>query len=179
MSATILRQWHVLMMLPRSPRRIDTGAIESRLRERGIEVHRRTIQRDLIELAEVFPIVADERARPYGWRWSEDAEPAFDVPAPHRSTRSDEVNKSGIDVSLRVRRTALELVARRLGARGARVEGDAKDPLFVIVAAAVDDSSTTRRLLLGHGDEVEVLAPLALRDEIAERARRVVAAHAR
>ena len=182
LSATTLRQWHVLTMLPRSPRRIDTGAIESRLRERGIEVHRRTIQRDLIELAEVFPIVADERARPYGWRWSEDAEPAFDVPAPHRSvtgTRTDEVNKSGIDISLRVRRTALELVAGRLGARGARVSGDAKDPLFVIVAAAVDDSSLTRRLLLGHGDEVEVLAPLALRNEIAERARRVFAAHAR
>lgn len=73
MGATILRQWMILIVLPRPPRRIDTASIESRLRERGIEVHRRTIQRDLLELAEIFPIVADERAKPYGWRWSDDA----------------------------------------------------------------------------------------------------------
>ncbi|MBX3221094.1 MAG: WYL domain-containing protein [Labilithrix sp.] len=167
-------------MLPRSPRRIDTGSIESRLRERGIEVHRRTIQRDLVELAEVFPIVADERARPYGWRWSEDADSAFDVPAPHRSpTAAHAADAGGIDVSLRVRKIALHLVWGRLRARRAQVSADARDPLFVVVAAAVDDSPVTRRLLLGHGDDVEVLAPPALRREIADRARRVLAAHAR
>jgi len=68
-------------MLPRPPRRIDTAAIEARLRERGILVHRRTIQRDLVELAEVFPIVSDERNKPYGWRWADDAEP-FAIPPP-------------------------------------------------------------------------------------------------
>ena len=173
MSATILRQWLVLTMLPRPPRRIDTGSIEARLRERGVEVHRRTIQRDLLELAEVFPIVADDRARPYGWRWSDDAEAAFEVPTPDRGG-----TLAGIEVSLRVRRSALEVVSVRLRARRARVSDDAHDPLFAIMAVAVDDSSATRRLLLGHGDEVEVLAPPALRREIAERARRVLAAHA-
>ncbi len=73
MGATIVRQWLILTMLPRRPRRIDTGTLERKLRERGIVVHRRTIQRDLLELAQVFPIVADERAKPFGWRWSDDA----------------------------------------------------------------------------------------------------------
>jgi len=173
MSATILRQWLVLTMLPRPPRRIDTGSIEARLRERGIEVHRRTIQRDLLELAEVFPIVADERARPYGWRWSDDAEPGFDVPAPNRMGRASE-----IEVSLRVRRTALHIVSSRLGARRTRISDDG-DPLFAIVSAAIDDSSLTRRRLLAHADEIEIVAPLTLRREIADRARRVLALHAR
>jgi predicted DNA-binding transcriptional regulator YafY len=174
MSVTILRQWHVLTMLPKPPRRIDTGSIEARLRERGIEVHRRTIQRDLLELAEVFPIVADERARPYGWRWSDDAGPLFEVPAPNRAPYA-----SGIDVSLRVRRTAMPVVSEQLGARRAKVSDDARDPLFAIVLAALDDSSRTRRLLLAHGDEIEVVSPLALRRDIADRARRVFVAHAR
>src|SRR5690606_1268676 len=99
MSNTILRQWLVLRMLPRAPRRIDTGAIETRLRERGIEVHRRTIQRDLLDLAEVFPIVADERAKPYGWRWSEDAELAGQLPPPRVVSAA-----SVIEVSLRIER---------------------------------------------------------------------------
>lgn len=177
MSGTILRQWHVLLMLPRPPRRIDTASIEARLRDRGIDVHRRTIQRDLLELAQVFPIVADERARPYGWRWSDDAHPYFEVPAPKHT--------SGISVSLRIRRTALESVSARLvtsrhaAARGVSVSDDARDPLFAIVAATLDDSALTRRVLLGHGDEVEVVAPLVLRREIADRARRTFAMHVR
>lgn len=174
MSATILRQWLVLTMLPRPPRRIDTGSIEARLRERGIEVHRRTIQRDLLELAEVFPIVADERARPYGWRWSDDAEPGFDVPAPNRTGGSPE-----IEVSLRVRKSALHIVSGRLRARRTRVSDDEREPLFSIVVATIDDSSLVRRLLLAHGDEVEVLGPAPLRSAIVEHARRVLAVHAR
>ncbi len=82
MGATIVRQWLILTMLPRRPRRIDTGTIEARLRERGITVHRRTIQRDLLELAQVFPIVADERAKPFGWRWSDDAVFVGELPVP-------------------------------------------------------------------------------------------------
>jgi predicted DNA-binding transcriptional regulator YafY len=43
----------------------------------------------------------------------------------------------------------------------------------------MEDSLGSRRWLLGHGDEVEVVAPLHLRREIAELARRALAAHAR
>ena len=89
MGATILRQWLILMMLPRPPRRIDTASIESRLRERGLEVHRRTIQRDLLALAEVFPIIADERAKPYGWRWSEDAREVLEALGRGKDPRID------------------------------------------------------------------------------------------
>jgi hypothetical protein len=43
MGTTLQRQWLVLRMLPRPPRRIDAATIERRLHERGITIHRRTI----------------------------------------------------------------------------------------------------------------------------------------
>jgi predicted DNA-binding transcriptional regulator YafY len=173
MPATILRQWLVLSMLPKPPRRIDTAMIESRLRERGIEVHRRTIQRDLLELADVFPIVADERAKPYGWRWSNDAEFPGHLAAPKHG-----VVGVWIDVSLRVPRAELDDVLERLGARNRRPAGES-DAIHVTVIVTIEDTRSNRRLLLGHGDEVEVVAPIHLRLEIAARARRALAAHAR
>jgi predicted DNA-binding transcriptional regulator YafY len=176
MGATILRQWMVLAMLPRPPRRIDTAAIAARLRERGIEVCRRTIQRDLLELAEIFPIVADECARPYGWAWSDDAELGLYLSAPQRVPRA-----ASIDVSLRLRRRTMSSLLDLLGARNARlVDGDgASDVPFVTALVEVEDTGVTRRVLLGHADEVEVLSPFELRREIAERARRARDLHSR
>jgi hypothetical protein len=108
MSSAIVRQWMILSMLPIRPRRIDTSAIEARLRERGVDVHRRTIQRDLIELAEIFPIVADERAKPFGWRWSDEASFIARIPTAR--------DQNTVDVTVRVPRTALapllQLVSR-------------------------------------------------------------------
>jgi hypothetical protein len=69
-------------MLPKAPRRIDTGTLVARLRERGHDVHRRTVQRDLVTLATVFPIIADERDKPYGWRWADGVELLCLPPAP-------------------------------------------------------------------------------------------------
>ncbi|TYT75226.1 helix-turn-helix transcriptional regulator [Desulfobotulus mexicanus] len=68
------RQCLILQMLPREPLCTDTASLERRLREKGIEVHRRTIQRDLEELSRVFPIACNDNEKPYGWFWSINAE---------------------------------------------------------------------------------------------------------
>ncbi len=72
---------HLLMlrMIPRYPRKIDTATIEQRLLQQDIVIHRRSIQRDLEALSELFPLVADDREKPYGWSWSADA-PSLDLP---------------------------------------------------------------------------------------------------
>jgi len=50
------------------------------LADAGFEVTRRTLQRDLAKLAGIYPLVCDERNKPFGWSWSADA--AFlDVPS--------------------------------------------------------------------------------------------------
>jgi predicted DNA-binding transcriptional regulator YafY len=66
-------------MIPRYPRRIDTASIESLMERQGITIHRRSIQRDLEKLSDIFPLTCDDRDKPFGWSWSADAA-AFDIP---------------------------------------------------------------------------------------------------
>jgi predicted DNA-binding transcriptional regulator YafY len=76
---TLLRQWHMLREVPRYPHKIAVSALRGRLEAAGFDVTARTIQRDLNELSEAFPLHSDDRERPFGWSWQRDA-PAFDLP---------------------------------------------------------------------------------------------------
>jgi len=77
---TAYRHLLMLRMIPRYPRKIDTATIEERMQQQDIEIHRRSIQRDLEKLSELFPLVCDDREKPFGWSWSADA-PALDLPS--------------------------------------------------------------------------------------------------
>lgn len=76
---SLLRQWHMLRLVPRAPAKITVQDIRARLASADFEVTERTVQRDLNELAQVFPLTVDERNKPYGWSWHKDA-PNFDLP---------------------------------------------------------------------------------------------------
>jgi len=79
---TLKRQWLLLNRMPHRGRK-GTKYFQESLREMGLDVSLRTIQRDLKELSRQFPLVSDEE-RISGWKWSEDA-PIFDIPGmdPH------------------------------------------------------------------------------------------------
>lgn len=84
--STLLRQWEMMRMLTVS--RSDTkqdgrwdkaSEIAARLNDSGYDVSVRTVQRDLKELSEIFPIeLNDKNARDYGWRWIKGAN--LDIP---------------------------------------------------------------------------------------------------
>jgi len=76
---SLLRQWHMLRMVPRSPARITANELCERLCAADFQVDKRTVQRDLNELSGVFPIEVDSRDKPYGWSWLRDAS-SFDLP---------------------------------------------------------------------------------------------------
>ena len=166
------------MLLPKGPRRIDTATLEARLRERGVDVHRRTIQRDLLELATVFPIVSDDRSKPYGWRWADDAELLCAIPALAGARHG----VPEIELVLQVRRAAVRAISEGLrGPEGqARLvqigDGDSIGEL-VEVSARVPDACALRRWLFGFGDALEVVAPLHLRAELAVKASRVASVY--
>lgn len=174
MSAAIVRQWLVLSLLPKPPRKIDTAFIESELRARGVAVHRRTIQRDLVELSQVFPLVSDARAKPYGWRWSEDATFLGSLPVP---TEQPSSSKTGIEVRLRGRPVIVQSALERLRVNGARVAADPRDASLAVATARVDDTVASRRILLAYADEIEILAPPSVRKDIATRAQRAASRH--
>jgi predicted DNA-binding transcriptional regulator YafY len=76
---SLLRQWNMLRLLPRAPGKISVRELCQRLCDADFPVTERTIQRDLNELAAVFPLVVDDRERPFGWSWQKDAS-SFDLP---------------------------------------------------------------------------------------------------
>jgi len=84
MAEPILRQWELLRAVPRHPRKATAQQLADRLAEAGFETSLRTVQRDLVELAAIFPLAADERERPYGWSWTREA--VFELPAMDSAT---------------------------------------------------------------------------------------------
>ena len=84
--STLLRQWEMLRMLTvsRSDTRLDgrwdkASEIAAKLYDTGYAVSVRTVQRDLKELSEIFPIeLNDKNPRDYGWRWMKGAN--LDIP---------------------------------------------------------------------------------------------------
>lgn len=77
---SLFRQWHMLRLVPRHPRKITVRSIQEQLTLNGFLVTVRTVQRDLLELSQVFPLVVDDREKPFGWSWQKDAK-AFDLPS--------------------------------------------------------------------------------------------------
>lgn len=77
---TLLRHWQTLRLIPRYPRKATAGEICEALAEAGFSVGKRTIERDLQALSRIFPLLLDDREKPYGWSWEQDSA-AFDVPS--------------------------------------------------------------------------------------------------
>ena len=64
LSETIMRYLRVLQMVPQG-RRIDAATIERQLEDEGIEIHRRSVQRDLEMLSTSFPgLTCDRSTKP-------------------------------------------------------------------------------------------------------------------
>lgn len=47
--------------------------LREQLADRGYDVDVRSIQRDLKELQRSFPLDQNDKSRPHGWRWSNEA----------------------------------------------------------------------------------------------------------
>ena len=73
MSDTLMRQWQMLRLIPRHPSKISTTQLIHSLADDGFKTTPRTLQRDLTRLSTVYPLLCDDRDKPYGWSWSADA----------------------------------------------------------------------------------------------------------
>lgn len=71
---TLLRQWTILKYIPQYPREITATQLKRILENEGFDITKRTLERNLISLSEIFPLYVDDRSRPYGWSWSKDAQ---------------------------------------------------------------------------------------------------------
>lgn len=76
---SLLRQWHMLREVPRAPASITSAQLGDRLASLGYQVTQRTLQRDLKELMEVFPLEPNQDTKPFDWSWSRTGA-AFNLP---------------------------------------------------------------------------------------------------
>lgn len=67
---TISRQWELLRSLPARPPGITAQELVDLLDDAGFTVSKRTIERDLIELSNLFPLQCNDKSVPYGWYWT-------------------------------------------------------------------------------------------------------------
>jgi len=68
-----MRQWMMLRMVPRAPRKISTVEIMHNLAAESFNISQRSIQRDLDKFSSIFPLECDKRSKPFGWSWSKNA----------------------------------------------------------------------------------------------------------
>ena len=81
----IYRQWLVLSKIPRQPQFRSTTALLDALASEGIEVDRRTLQRDLERLATLFPLVSEPDGPGLRWAWLQEGA-VQEIPAMSPST---------------------------------------------------------------------------------------------
>ena len=72
------RQWRMLRLVPRKEPGVTVSELLDGLENEGFSVTRRTIERDLNELAIVFQLSSTEGAKPQRWFWAANA--SFDIP---------------------------------------------------------------------------------------------------
>lgn len=70
------RQWHLLDSLPSTPPGKTALELTQLLADAGFEIHKRTVERDLVALASRFPISVSND-KPCGWYWH--SRKAFDT----------------------------------------------------------------------------------------------------
>lgn len=70
---TLLRQWEMLRLIPRYPSQITASQLTEKLKDRGYDINKRSVERDLWSFVELFGLQVDDRDRTYGWSWPRDA----------------------------------------------------------------------------------------------------------
>jgi predicted DNA-binding transcriptional regulator YafY len=66
----VSRQWEMLKLLPTKPPGITSLNLQRELHKLGYSVVKRTVERDLQDLTQPFPILCNDKGKPYGWYWS-------------------------------------------------------------------------------------------------------------
>jgi len=163
----VMRYLMLLRHIPRQPQKIDVSSLCDKLVTHGIDVSVRTVQRNLVELSEVFPLVADERSRPYGWSIVQDAPllPLLSIPSDGKSNFAVQTVKLKCQPCLRHFLKSQPLLPNQ------KIEENGES---ILLTAQLPLSKELISWVLSCGPYAEVLEPKQLRVEIAKQLRKMV-----
>lgn len=72
--STLARQWELMRLIPSRPSWKTVAQLREALGSAGYEVTKRTVERDLADLAGIFPLRCNTISKPYGWYWEPGAQ---------------------------------------------------------------------------------------------------------
>lgn len=76
--SALLRQWELLKLIPTHGNGITSADMTLALNERGFQIEKRQVERDLDQVSEAFPIEKNDDKKPYLWKWYKGA--SIDLP---------------------------------------------------------------------------------------------------
>lgn len=129
---SMLRQWNMLRFVPREPMFTTADELTKRLADADFPIDKRTVERNLKELEQIFPLLVDDSRRPFKWCW--------------RSNGAT-INLPGMSVPEAL---TLTLVGQHLQQHLPPSTLDALQPHFTVasqVLAAVDEKAQTKTWL--------------------------------
>ena len=68
---SLARQWELLKRLPAKGPGATTRELVAWLQNEGYPATKRTVERDLVDLSNLFPLTCNDKGIPYGWHWME------------------------------------------------------------------------------------------------------------
>ena len=168
---TIARQWQLLKLLPDRHPGLSSTQLQAALANVGHRTSKRTVERDLNELATLFPLRCNNKGMPYGWYW----QPGLSL-GEAQQLQPDVLSPTQ---QIELRAWVDDALARRLedqplsddmrlaphGAGGATLD------------ATVDDSRALMGWLLSQAGSIRVQEPEDLRTAMVEQLRQSLALH--
>ncbi|ANI34046.1 transcriptional regulator [Pseudomonas sp. JY-Q] len=168
---TIARQWQLLKLLPSRHPGMSSTQLQAALTTVGHSTSKRTVERDLVELAALFPLQCNSKGMPYGWYWqpglslgeAQQLQPDALAPPTHV------VLYAWVDDAL----------ARRLEQSPLSVDMQLTPQAGggAALVATVDDNRALMGWLLSQAGSIRIQAPQALRAAMIEQLRQSLALH--
>lgn len=168
---TIARQWQLLKLLPGRPPGMTSTQLQAALSTVGHITSKRTVERDLIELAALFPLQCNSKGMPYGWYW----QPGLG-PGEAQQLQPDALTPPQ---PIELHAWVDDALARRLDASplSADMQLTAQADGGATLVATVDDNRALMGWLLSQAGSIRVQAPQALRQAMLEQLRQSLALH--
>ena len=168
---TIARQWQLLRLLPGRHPGISSTQLQVALATMGHTTSKRTVERDLVELAALFPLQCNSKGMPYGWYW----QPGLSLGEAQQLQHDALTPAEQVELHAWVD----DALARRLEASPLSADMQLT-PLAdggATLVATVDDNRVLMGWLLSQAGSIRVQAPQAVRQAMLEQLRQSLALH--
>jgi predicted DNA-binding transcriptional regulator YafY len=166
---TIARQWQLLKLLPDRHPGMSSTQLQGALARAGHKTSKRTVERDLNELATLFPLHCNSKGMPYGWYW----QPGLSL------GQAEQLQPDALSPSQQIELQAWvdDGLARRLEDQplSEDMRLAPQDNGGAMLAATVEDSRALMSWLLSQAGSIRVKAPETLRISMVEQLRQSLA----